>query len=245
MPRVRWHTQTAHRHPNSTSMRKSIWRTFSTRATRYGRQVPVIRQPTPMSFHRFLMRYALYRAIILASSSRTYWPRARWPTYSNRWNREKPCATPSSSPMSISAEYKKWSSQLRRNEGRVIGLSEWIKNRLIVIYMIVSKKTIGLIVLLFIPCFAVGQNSVDSTTVKQDSITIRTDSLCQWNAICNYDTVRKDSCQQQHRLSFVRKGKRSTWSISPNAVKMQKFDSYRKKFTDMRIMETIGSHISR
>ena len=32
----------------------------------------IIRQPTPMSFHRFLMRYALYRAIILASSSRTY-----------------------------------------------------------------------------------------------------------------------------------------------------------------------------
>ena len=60
------------RHPNSTSMHKSTWRTFSTRATRYGRQVPVIRQPTPMSFHRFLMRYALYRAIILASSSRTY-----------------------------------------------------------------------------------------------------------------------------------------------------------------------------
>ena len=111
--------------------------------------------------------------------------------------------------------------------------------------MIVSKKTIGLIVLLFIPCFAVGQNSVDSTTVKQDSITIRTDSLCQWNAICNYDTVRKDSCQQQHGLSFVRKEQRQTWNISPNAVKMQKFDPYRKKFTDMRIMETIGSHVSR
>jgi len=111
--------------------------------------------------------------------------------------------------------------------------------------MIVSKELIGLIVLLFIPCFAVGQNSVDSTTVKQDSIIIRTDSLCQWNAMCNYDIVRKDSCQQQQRLSFVRKGKRSTWSISPNAVKMQKFDAYRKKFTDMRIIETIGSHISR
>ena len=94
--------------------------------------------------------------------------------------------------------------------------------------MIVSEELIGLIVLLFIPCFAVGQNSVDSTTVKQDSI-----------------TIRKDSCQQQHRLSFVRKEQRPAWSISPNAVKMQKFDPYRKKFSDMRIMETIGSHISR
>ena len=77
-----------------------------------------------------------------------------------------------------------------------------------------------------------------------DSIAIRTDSLCQRNNICNHDTIRKDSCQQ-HRLSFVRKEQRPAWSISPNAVKMQKFDPYRKKFTDMRIMETIGSHISR
>ena len=77
-----------------------------------------------------------------------------------------------------------------------------------------------------------------------DSIAIRTDSLCQRNDICNHDTIRKDSCQQ-HRLSFVRKEQRPVWSISPNTVKIQKFDPYRKKFTDMRIMETIGSHISR
>ena len=83
-----------------------------------------------------------------------------------------------------------------------------------------------------------------STTVKQDSIAIRTDSLCQRNVMCNHDTIRKDSCQQ-HRLSFVRKEQRPAWSISPNAEKKQKFDPYRKKFTDMRIMETIGSHISR
>ena len=113
------------------------------------------------------------------------------------------------------------------------------------IYMIVSKKPIGLIVLLFIPCFAVGQNSVDSTTVKQDSIAIRTDSLCQRKAMCKCDTVRIDSCQQQHGLSFINKGQKMTRDINPNALKMQKFDPYRKKFTDMRIMETIGSHISR
>ena len=111
--------------------------------------------------------------------------------------------------------------------------------------MIVPKKSIGLIVLLLMPCFAVGQNFVDSTAFRQDSIDIRTDSLRQRNAIYNCDTVRKDSCQQQPRLSFVRKEQGPTWSISPNAVKMQKFDPYKKKFTDLRIMETIGSHISR
>ena len=111
--------------------------------------------------------------------------------------------------------------------------------------MKVPKKSIVLIVLLFMPCFAVGQNCVDSTAVKQDSIDIRIDSLRHRNALYNSDTVKKDSVRKQHRLSFVRKELRPTRSISPNAVKMQKFDPYRKKFTDMRIMETIGSHISR
>ncbi len=36
-----------------------------------------------------------------------------------------------------------------------------------------------------------------------------------------------------------------TRDINPNALKMRKFDPYKKKFTDMRIIETIGSHISR
>ena len=113
------------------------------------------------------------------------------------------------------------------------------------ICMIVPKKSIGLIVLLFMPCFAVGQNCVDSTAFRQDSIDIRTDSLRQRNAMYNCDTVRKDSFRKQHRLSFVRKEQGLTRGISPNAVKKQKFDPYKKKFTDMRIMETIGSHISR
>ena len=34
-------------------------------------------QPTPTSFHRLQMRYALFRVIMLASSSRTYLPIAR------------------------------------------------------------------------------------------------------------------------------------------------------------------------
>ena len=111
--------------------------------------------------------------------------------------------------------------------------------------MVVSKKSLGVIVLLFIPCFAAGQNCVDSTTVKQDSIAISLHSIFQRDVMCNYDVIRKDNNQQQYRLSFVRKEQIPAWSISPNAVKMQKFDPYRKKFTDMRIIETIGSHISR
>ena len=110
--------------------------------------------------------------------------------------------------------------------------------------MIVSKKTIGLSALLIVPCFAIAQNSMDSTAVKQDSIAAITDSLCLRHAMCKCDTVRKDSCQQ-HRLSFVRKEQMPTKGINPNAVKMQKFDPYRKKFADLRIMETIGLHISR
>ena len=113
------------------------------------------------------------------------------------------------------------------------------------IYMVVSKKSLGVIVLLFIPCFAAGQNCVDSTTVKQDSIALELHSICQRDVMCNYDIIRKDSGQQQYRLSFVRKEQGLTRGISPNAVKMQKFDPYKKKFTDMRIMEAIGSHISR
>ncbi len=109
--------------------------------------------------------------------------------------------------------------------------------------MIVSKKSIGLIILLFMPCFAVGQNCVDSTAGKQE--TIKTDSLCQRNNMYNRDTVGKDSCQRQHRLSFARKEQRQTPGINPNAVKMQNPDPYKKKFADMRIMETVGSHISR
>ena len=112
--------------------------------------------------------------------------------------------------------------------------------------MIVSKKSIGLIVLFLIPRFAIGQNSVDSIVAKQDSsMAIRTDSLCCSRSVCNCDTVQQDSCLQQHRLSFVCKEQKPTKGINPNAVKMQRFDPYKKKFTDMRIIETIGSHISR
>ena len=95
------------------------------------------------------------------------------------------------------------------------------------------------------PCFAFGQNCVDSIAFRQDSIDIRTGSLCQRNALYNCDTVRKDSFRKQHRLSFVPKEQGLTRGISPNAVKMQKFDPYKKKFTDLRIIETIGSHIRR
>ena len=106
-----------------------------------------------------------------------------------------------------------------------------------------NRKTIITALLVLVAMAGQGQE-ITGRVMLTDSIAIRTDSLCQRNDICNHDTIRKDSCQQ-HRLSFVRKEQRPVWSISPNAVKMQKFDPYRKKFTDMRIMETIGSHISR
>ena len=106
-----------------------------------------------------------------------------------------------------------------------------------------NKKSIITTLLAIVAMAGQGQKTTGRVMLT-DSIAIRTDSLCQRNDICNHDTIRKDSCQQ-HRLSFVRKEQRPAWSISPNAVKMQKFDPYRKKFTDMRIMETIGSHISR
>ena len=106
-----------------------------------------------------------------------------------------------------------------------------------------NKQTIITALLALVTMAGQGQE-ITGRVMLTDSIAIRTDSLCQRNDICNHDTIRKDSCQQ-HRLSFVRKEQRPAWSISPNAVKKQKFDPYRKKFTDMRIMETIGSHISR
>ena len=106
-----------------------------------------------------------------------------------------------------------------------------------------NKKTIITALLALVTMAGQGQETTGRVMLT-DSIAIRTDSLCQRNVMCNHDTIRKDSCQL-HRLSFVRKELRPERSISPNAVKMQKFDPYRKKFTDMRIMETIGSHISR
>ena len=106
-----------------------------------------------------------------------------------------------------------------------------------------NKKLIITALLALVAMAGQGQE-ITGRVMLTDSIAIRTDSLCQRNDICNHDTIRKDSCQQ-HRLSFVRKEQRPAWSISPKAVKMQKFDPYRKKFTDMRIMETMGSHISR
>ena len=106
-----------------------------------------------------------------------------------------------------------------------------------------NKKTIITALLALVALTGQAQE-ITGRVMLTDSIAIRTDSLCQRNDICNHDTIRKDSCQQ-HRLSFVRKEQRPVWSINPNAVKMQKFDPYRKKYTDMRIMETIGSHISR
>ena len=91
--------------------------------------------------------------------------------------------------------------------------------------MIVSKKSIGLIVLFLIPRFAIGQNSVDSIVAKQEScMAIRTDSLCCSRSVCNCDTVQQDSCLQQHGLSLISKDQKMTRDINPNALKMRKFN---------------------
>lgn len=105
-----------------------------------------------------------------------------------------------------------------------------------------NKQTIITVLLALVAMTGQGQETTGRVMLT-DSIAIRTDSLCQRNDICNHDTIRKDSCQQQHRLSFVCKEQKPTKGINPNAVKMQRFDPYKKKFTDMRIIETIGSHI--
>ena len=107
-----------------------------------------------------------------------------------------------------------------------------------------NRKTIITAMFTLVAMTGQGQETTGRVMLT-DSIAIRTDSLCQRNDICNHDTIRKDSCQQQHRLSFVCKEQKATKGINPNAVKMQRFDPYKKKFTDMRIIETIGSHISR
>ena len=106
-----------------------------------------------------------------------------------------------------------------------------------------NKKTIITALLALVALTGQAQE-ITGRVMLTDSIAIRADSLCQRNDICNHDTIRKDSCQQ-HRLSFVCKEQKPTKGINPNAVKMQRFDPYKKKFTDMRIIETIGSHISR
>ena len=36
-----------------------------------------------------------------------------------------------------------------------------------------------------------------------------------------------------------------TRDINPNALKMQKFDPYKKKFNDMQLIKIIGPHIRR
>ena len=68
---------------------------------------------------------------------------------------------------------------------------------------------------------------------------------CSSRSVCNCDTVQQDSCLQQHRLSFIKKGQKMTRDINPNALKMRKFDPYKKKFNDMQLIKIIGPHIRR
>ena len=43
----------------------------------------------------------------------------------------------------------------------------------------------------------------------------------------------------------INKGQKMTRDINPNALKMRKFDPYKKKFNDMQLIKIIGPHIRR
>ena len=105
------------------------------------------------------------------------------------------------------------------------------------------KQTIITVLLALVAMAGQGQE-ITGRVMLTDSIAIKTDFLCQQNVMCNHDTIRKDSCQQ-HRLSFVCKEQKATKGINPNALKMRKFDPYKKKFNDMQLIKIIGPHIRR
>ena len=88
--------------------------------------------------------------------------------------------------------------------------------RIAFVMLAAPKKSLGVIVLLIVPCFAIGQNCMDSTTVKQDSIAISLHSIFQRDVMCNYDIIRKDSTQKGRLLlcTFLRKKFRKCLVVS-------------------------------
>ena len=110
--------------------------------------------------------------------------------------------------------------------------------------MIAIKKFMGLIALLCLHGFAFGQNSSGGTAVKPDTVVVRSESICCKSDTCESDTACRNSCLSLQRLFFI-KDRKQTKDINPNAWKMPKFDPYKKKFTDMQLIDIIGSHIKR
>lgn len=103
--------------------------------------------------------------------------------------------------------------------------------------MSVLKKNIGLFFLLFMSSFAFAQNCQDCKEAK-------TDSICHDRSKCETDTTQTGSCMQYRRIFPMSKEPKPA-KVSPNLLKYPKIDPYKKKFTDLQIINTIGSHITR
>ena len=111
--------------------------------------------------------------------------------------------------------------------------------------MIDLKKIIGLIVLFYQQGYAFGQNCPNSTVAKQDTVVVMSDSTCCKSDICESDTARHKKSLPLQRISAISQGQTTTKDIDPNALKMPKFDPYKKKFTDMQLIDILNSHLKR
>ena len=98
--------------------------------------------------------------------------------------------------------------------------------------MSVLKKKIGLFVLLLTSSFAYAQNCQDCKEAKMDS-------LCHDRSKCKVDITQTESYLWYQRKSLVSK------EPTPALLKYPKIDPYKKKFADLQIINTIGSHIKR
>ena len=105
--------------------------------------------------------------------------------------------------------------------------------------MIALNKILGLIVLFYQHGYAFGQNCPNSTVVKQDTVVVMSDST-----YCKSDTARHKKYLPLKRISAISQGQ-TTKDIDPNALKMPEIDPYKKKFTDMQLINIIGPHIKR
>ena len=105
--------------------------------------------------------------------------------------------------------------------------------------MSVLKKKIGLFVLLLMSSFAYAQNCQDCKEAKA-----KMDSLCHDRSKCKVDITQTESYLWYQRKSLVSK-EPTPAKVSPDLLKYPKIDPYKKKFADLQIINTIGSHIKR
>jgi len=103
--------------------------------------------------------------------------------------------------------------------------------------MSVLKKKIGLFVLLLTSSFAYAQNCQDCKEAKMDS-------LFHDCSKCKVDITQTELYLWYQRKSLVSK-EPTPAKVSPDLLKYPKIDPYKKKFADLQIINTIGSHIKR